>query len=177
MLKKLKKFMIVAAAAVMLSAGFATVAPKEASAHWADSNMEWAFGAKIITTDQRDSLATRSDAWVMINRIILVNNMDSLWPSGIPYYPFQAQGFVLRNGISDGTRETNWVTRQEVAAMLYNVQHPFGASNFDKVNNWALSNNIYDLSRKNDFATRAEVVTMIRKGQYINNFEGNFKGR
>ncbi|MED3397887.1 protein phosphatase 2C, partial [Bacillus wiedmannii] len=43
MLKKIKKFMVVVAAAVMLSAGFATVAPKEASAHWADTQMNWAF--------------------------------------------------------------------------------------------------------------------------------------
>ncbi|MRC32365.1 protein phosphatase 2C, partial [Bacillus thuringiensis] len=49
MLKKLKKFMIVAAAAVMLSAGFATVAPKEASSHWAYNQMNWAMRKGIIT--------------------------------------------------------------------------------------------------------------------------------
>ncbi|EPC8420797.1 hypothetical protein ACR3AO_003420 [Bacillus wiedmannii] len=39
MLKKLKKVMFVAIAAITLSTGFATIAPKEASAHWADQEI------------------------------------------------------------------------------------------------------------------------------------------
>ncbi|PDY49812.1 protein phosphatase 2C, partial [Bacillus cereus] len=59
MLKKLKKVMVVAIAAITLSTGFATIAPKEASAHWADQEIDWAFRKGIMRNDYRNSPALR----------------------------------------------------------------------------------------------------------------------
>ncbi|MGK3615014.1 protein phosphatase 2C [Bacillus cereus] len=155
MLKKLRKFMVIAAAAVMLSAGFATVAPKEASAHWADTQMNWAFNKGIITADLRDGLATRQDVWIMIAR----------WDGNYVGNYEKARQYVVRNGISDGTRGTNWVTRNETVAMLYNYFYGNGGwtpnKGFGNAFSWGRTVGVYDGSRGNDAATRAEVVTMI----------------
>ncbi|KPU55551.1 protein phosphatase 2C [Bacillus wiedmannii] len=156
MLKKLKKFMIVAAAAVMLSAGFATIAPKEASAHWADSEMNWAMRKGIITAYMPDNLATRQDMWLMLTRKIHGSSGDY----GYDY----AWLFVRSRGISDGSRGTNWITRSEAAAMvlqtrykgIWSPEHGFYYSD-----QRAKSIGIFDGTRGNEFATRAEVVTMI----------------
>lgn len=44
--------MIVAIAAIMLSAGFTTAAPNEAhAAHWAGDQMRWALNSGYITAD------------------------------------------------------------------------------------------------------------------------------
>ncbi|USK99911.1 protein phosphatase 2C [Bacillus tropicus] len=156
MLKKLKKVIIIAAAAVMLSAGFATAAPNEAhAAHWADNQMNWAFNKGIITADLRDSLATRQDVWIMIAR----------WDGNYVGNYEKARQYVVRNGISDGTRGTNWVTRNETVAMLYNYFYGSGGWNpnkgFGDAFSWGRTVGVYDGSRGNDAATRAEVVTMI----------------
>ncbi|HFR4145193.1 TPA: protein phosphatase 2C [Bacillus cereus] len=158
MLKKLKKLMVVAAAAVMLSAGFATVAPNEAhAAHWADIQMKWAFKKGIVTADLRDNLATRQDTWIMIAR----------WLGRSPSNYDQARKFVVDWRISDGTRGTDLVTRDEVVAMLHNRYmhgHISGwtpSGGFSNARDWGVSQGIYDGSRGNAFATRAEVVTML----------------
>ncbi|QWG52454.1 protein phosphatase 2C [Bacillus mycoides] len=158
MLKKIKKFMIVAAAAVMLSAGFATVAPNEAhAAHWADKQMNWAFSNRIITADLRDSYATRQDAWLMITRAT-----RPLFLGGFE----DARKSVVERGISDGTRGTNWVTRNEMAAMIFNYTAldsngwtPQGG--FEEAIKWGRIYGYFDGTRGNDAATRAEVVTML----------------
>lgn len=158
MLNKLKKFMIVAAAAVMLSAGFATVAPKEASAHWADTQMDWAMSHKIVTADLRDNLATRQDSWLMLARY--------MYKSDLSYA--QARSYLMSSGLSpmtDGTRGTNWVTRNEVVAMMYNYNNYGGAwqpgIGFEWSRSWGAYHSIFDGKRGDDFATRAEVVGMI----------------
>ncbi|HDX9589272.1 TPA: protein phosphatase 2C [Bacillus pseudomycoides] len=157
MLKKLKKFMFVTAAAVMLSVGFATYAPKEASAHWADKEMNWAYNRGIITADLRDSLATRQDAWLMTARYMSCKDMS--YEQARRYLMNQGQG------MTDGTRGTNWITRNEYAAMLYKYRN-YGPAwypddGFETVIEWAWKNNIYNGGRGNDFATRAEIVTML----------------
>ncbi|MFP3379694.1 protein phosphatase 2C [Bacillus sp. SIMBA_069] len=161
MLNKLKKFMLVAAAAVMLSAGFATVAPNEAhAAHWADKQMRWAFNEGIITADLRDNLATRQDAWLMLFRTWAPYE-SSIQGTGYG----SARNYVIREEISDGLRGTNWVTRDEMMGMIYQA---FGVGRawipeygFSLSRKWAIRNGIYDGSRGNDFATRAEVVAML----------------
>ncbi|PFY21064.1 protein phosphatase 2C [Bacillus toyonensis] len=152
MLKKLKKFMIVAAAAIMLSVGFATTAPNEAhAAHWADEHMNWAMGNGYITADLRDSYATRQDTWLIMTRVILERG-------GLDFN--YGRSFVLTHGISDGTRGTNWVTRQEVAAMIYNYGHS-DRPGFAATNAYAVKWRIFDGTRPTAPATRAEVVTML----------------
>ncbi|MGM2415624.1 protein phosphatase 2C [Bacillus cereus group sp. BceL062] len=156
MLKKLKKIMVVAAAAVMLSAGFATVAPKEASAHWSDTQMNWAMRNGIITAYMADSLATRQDMWLMITRY---NHGGAV---NVSYD--DARRHVINNGISDGSRGTNWITRSEAAAMVSQMRH---YSMWSSENGFYFSDlrakqlGIFDGTRGNDFATRAEVVTML----------------
>ncbi|MBE5106488.1 protein phosphatase 2C [Bacillus thuringiensis] len=156
MLKKLKKIMVVAAAAVMLSAGFATVAPKEASAHWADEHMNWAREKGYITSDMRDSLATRQDAWLIFTRYIKKSR-------GYDYN--SARKFLMSRGISDGTRGTNWITRDEMMGMIYakdTGRKAWNPSNgFGNARSFGIDRFIYDGSRGSDFATRAEIVTMI----------------
>ncbi|UFI00682.1 protein phosphatase 2C [Bacillus toyonensis] len=156
MLKKFKKFMIVAAAAVMLSAGFATAAPNEAhAAHWADDHMNWAMRYGYITSDLRDSYATRQDTWLIMTRVIFERG-------GLDYN--YARSYVINHGISDGTRGTNWVTRQEVAAMIYNNHHS-DRPGFAATNAYAVKWYIFDGTRPTEPATRAEVVTMLHKAK------------
>lgn len=157
MLKKIKKFMVVAAAAIMLSVGFATAAPNEAhAAHWADKQMNWAMNRGYITADLRDNLATRQDAWLILTRAIKGQG-------GYDYnYARQFLGYL---DVTDGTRGTNWVTRDEMAGMLYQYRLKSPAwspeTGFYNSNNWAKSAGIFDGTRGNAFATRAEVVSMI----------------
>ncbi|PEI84683.1 protein phosphatase 2C [Bacillus toyonensis] len=158
MLKKLKKIMVVAAAVVTLSAGFATVAPKEASAHWADPQMNWAMKHKIITADMRDSLATRQDYWLMLSRY--------MWKPNLSYA--EARSYLMSSGsypMTDGTRGTNWVTRNEVVGTMYNKYNYGGAwqpgIGFEWSRAWGARYGIFDGKRGDEWATRAEVVTMI----------------
>ncbi|MGX5472627.1 protein phosphatase 2C [Bacillus toyonensis] len=157
MLQKLKKIVVVAAAAVMLSAGFATIAPKEASAHWADNNMKWALARGYITVDLRDSLATRQDAWLIFTRSLRKS-------SGYNYE--SARNYLMSRGITDGTRGTNWVTRDEMMGMIYARATGNKAWNpnngFGDARAFGVYSRIYDGTRGSNFATRAEVVTMIR---------------
>ncbi len=156
MLNKLKKFMIVAAAAVMLSAGFATIAPKEASAHWADSKMNWAMRKGIITAYMPDNLATRQDMWLMIIRYRYGESGPMNFES--------ARHDVIRLGISDGSRGTNWITRSEAAAMVSQIKYNSlwsPTAGFYDSDQRAKKLGIFDGTRGNDFATRAEVVTML----------------
>ncbi|WP_208731379.1 protein phosphatase 2C [Bacillus sp. COPE52] len=158
MFKKTKKFMVVAAAAVMLSAGFATVAPNEAhAAHWADKQMNWAKKTGIITVDLRDSLTTRQDTWVMIARMELHSGVSLA----------QARNYVMNDGISDGTRGTDRITRIEAVAMMNKVAG-YGRAKWDPAGtNWLGKEiGIYDGTRDNDYATRAEVVTMLYNAQH-----------
>lgn len=156
MLKKLKKFMIVASAAIMLSAGFATVAPKEASAHWAENKMNWAMRNGIITSYNPDNLATRQDMWLMIIRY-------GHGKSG--YFNYEdARSYVIKYGISDGSRGTNWITRSEAAAMVSQIKYDsvwYPEEGFYYSDLRAKAMGIFDGTRGNDFATRAEVVTML----------------
>ncbi len=91
----------------MLSAGFATVAPKEASAHWADNQMNWAMRKGIITSYNPDNLATRQDMWLMMTRDILGWSGDF----GYDYARYTLMG----PHITDGTRGSDWVTRSEIS--------------------------------------------------------------
>ncbi|AXK21506.1 protein phosphatase 2C [Bacillus sp. COPE52] len=161
MLKRLKKIMVVAAAAVMLSAGFVTVAPKEAAAHWADPEMNWAMNRGYITADLRDSLATRQDMWLIITR---VDNRSG----GYNYNA--ARNYVINRGISDGTRGTNWITRSEAAAMVLRMKYQnikwdpeVGFADTDRA---AKSLGFFDGTRGNSFATRAEVVSMLFRAKW-----------
>ncbi|SCC46169.1 protein phosphatase 2C [Bacillus wiedmannii] len=164
MLKKLKKFMIVAAAAVMLSVGFATAAPNEAhAAHWADKQMNWAMNEGYITADMRDNLATRQDVWLILTRYYA--------NSGEPHNSYEeARQFVQKNNISDGSRGTNWITRNELVGMLYqkyywtNAWTPEGG--FSKAIAWGKARGLFDGTRGNDFATRAEVITILYKHEF-----------
>ncbi|MGH0424235.1 protein phosphatase 2C [Bacillus pretiosus] len=158
MLKKFKRFMVVAAAAVMLSAGFATFAPKEASAHWADTQMDWAKKHKIITADLRDSYATRKDSWLMLARYFSNTNFSY---EG-------ARRHVMSRGLyplTDGTRGNDLITRNEFVAMLYNQENFGGAWDpelgFERSRAWGARYSIFDGKRGNDFATRAEVISML----------------
>lgn len=160
MLKKLKRFMVVAAAAVMLSAGFATFAPKEASAHWADNQMGWAMGRGYITSDMRDSLATRQDTWLIITR--------AKKRAGDAFTYDYAQRYVKEMQISDGTRGTNWITRDECAAMMLQATgiSSLYRNGFSYVQKYGKQYGIYDGSRGSDFATRAEVISMLHNAYY-----------
>ncbi|MGH1285303.1 protein phosphatase 2C [Bacillus toyonensis] len=160
MFKKIKKFMIVATAAFMLSVGFATVAPKEASAHWADTQMNWAFKREIVTADMRDSLATRQDTWLMITRTVLGGKFNIDYGS--------ARDYVMSIGMTDGSRGTSWVTRSEVASMaLHMYEGVYTDIKWDPKWGFVYTDfeaenlGIFDGTRGNEFATRAEVITMI----------------
>ncbi|KPU55610.1 hypothetical protein [Bacillus wiedmannii] len=160
MLNKLKKFMVVTAAAVMLSTGFATAAPSEVhAAHWADKQMNWAFKREIITADLRDNLATRQDTWLMVTRTVLGGKFNIDYDS--------AREYAITMGISDGSRGTNWVTRSEAAAMVLHMHGYYQDIQWDPkwgyvyVDYEAEGLGIFDGTRGNDFATRAEVVAMI----------------
>ncbi|PEL40242.1 protein phosphatase 2C [Bacillus toyonensis] len=159
MLKKLKKIMVVAAAAVTLSVGFATFSPKEASAHWADTQINWAFNNSIITADMRDSLATRQDMWLMMLR----HEFKNLYYSDYNYNT--ARNYAVLHGYTDGTRGTNWVTRSEAAAFASSMAGYKNiwnsATGFSESDRRAKNLGIFDGTRGNEFATRAEVVTMI----------------
>lgn len=157
MLKKLKKIVVVAAAAVTLSAGFATVAPKEASAHWADPQMRWAISNYVVKFDMRDSPAYRKDVWIMIANY-----------SKKRYHTYEeARQFVMNRGISDGSRGDDRITRNEMVGMLYQKRYNSPAwspkGGFTNAIAWGTDKGIYDGSRGNDFATRAEVITMLYK--------------
>ncbi|WP_242248933.1 protein phosphatase 2C [Bacillus cereus group sp. BfR-BA-01523] len=161
MLNKLKKFMVITAAAVMLSAGFATAAPKEAhAAHWADQEMRWAFYHGIVTADLRDNLATRQDAWLMIFR---ANNEGRTAGKGYN----EARNWVISKGYSDGSRGTNWITRDELVGMFYqglgNGNSWSSTNGFKNSRNWGIRWDYYDGSRGNDFATRAEVISILHR--------------
>ncbi|WP_088312213.1 protein phosphatase 2C [Bacillus cereus] len=159
MLKKLKKVIIIAAAAVMLSAGFATAAPNEAhAAHWADKQMKWALSYGYVRADLRDNYATRQDAWLIMARWAHQGYFMGSYED--------ARKFVVKDRISDGTRGTNWVTRNEMAAMIYNYTSPNQGGwtpngGFEEAIKWGRFFGIYDGTRGNDPATRAEVVTML----------------
>ncbi|WP_336992935.1 protein phosphatase 2C [Bacillus toyonensis] len=163
MLKKLKKIMVVAAAAVMLSAGFATIAPKEASAHWADTQMNWALNNGYLTADLRDNLATRQDAWLIMGRV---------WQDYPDFTMKGAHNLASQLRVAEDGRPTNWVTREEMGSFLYSFRYLAYTNKpwpgFPTTTTWAVGNGIYDGSRPQAFATRAEVVTMIytanRKG-------------
>ncbi|PEN45033.1 protein phosphatase 2C [Bacillus wiedmannii] len=163
MFKKIKKFMIVAAAAVTLSVGFTTLAPKEASAHWADAQITWALQNKIITVDMRDSLASRQEMWLMM--------MRQEWKYDSSYNYDSARDFVIIHGYSDGSRGANWVTRSEAAAMTLSFagyksywDPKFG---FEQSDRQAKRMGIFDGTRGNEFATRAEVIAMLYNSRYI----------
>ncbi|MRD34555.1 protein phosphatase 2C [Bacillus thuringiensis] len=154
MLKKLKKFMVVAAAAVMLSAGFATVAPKEASAHWADNAITWVFGKGYAQSDYRHKPAIRQDVWVMLSRY------TGNWVKS----PEEARQVVIRQGISDGSRPNAQITRNEMVGMLY--QYHFNSPAWDSRGGFSNAiawgeNGIFDGSRGNEVATRGEVFVML----------------
>ena len=156
MLKNLKT-MVVAAAAVMLSTGFATVAPNEAhAAHWADKQITWAFQNGVITVDMRDSLTTRQDMWVMMLRYEFKN---------VNYDYNNARNYVIAHGYSDGSRGTSRVTRSEAAAMVSSMAGYKSlwnsATGFSESDRRAKRLGIFDGTRGNDFATRAEVISMI----------------
>ncbi|HGO9417101.1 TPA: protein phosphatase 2C [Bacillus cereus] len=156
--------MVVAAAAVMLSAGFATVAPKEASAHWADNAITWVFGKGYAQSDYRYKPAIRQDVWVLLARY------TGNWVKS----PEEARQVVIRSGISDGSRPNAQITRNEMVGMLY--QNHFHQPAWDPragFNNaivWGESNGIFDGSRGNEVATRGEVFVMLynyaKKYQY-----------
>ncbi|PEM80127.1 protein phosphatase 2C [Bacillus toyonensis] len=155
MLKKLKKTMVVAAAAVMLSAGFATVAPKEASAHWADNAITWVFGKGYAQSDYRYKPAIRQDVWVMLARY------NGYWVKS----PDEARQVMIRRGISDGSRPYAQITRNEMVGMLYQLHFHKPAwdprAGFNNANVWGESNGIFDGSRGNEIATRGEVFVML----------------
>ncbi|MGK3616507.1 protein phosphatase 2C [Bacillus cereus] len=162
MLKKIKKIMVVVAAAVMLSAGFATIAPKEASAHWADGAMDWGLRNGYITADLRDNYATRQDTWLIITRV--ANDLSG----GSSYEA--ARKYVISREISDGSYPREYVKREDVVRMLFRASH--GPTNPKYLNDWqasgwGASKGIWDGRRSDDPATRAEVMTMIRQAWLI----------
>ncbi|WP_313954400.1 protein phosphatase 2C [Bacillus cereus group sp. BfR-BA-01523] len=162
MLKKLKKFIVVAAAAIMLSAGFATAAPTEAQARsWSDPGIDWGLSKGYITVDMRDSLATRQDMWLIITRI---KNKSR----GYDYN--SARRYVMSYGISDGLRGSNWITRNEAVAMIFQTKYN-GAyqSGWQNSTDWGRGSGVYDGTRGNDFATRGEIMQMLWKA-HVNNF-------
>ncbi len=157
MLNKLKKFMVIAAAAVMLSVGFATISPNAASAHWADKQMNWALDKGYVTADLRDNLATRQDSWLIMLRA---------YNNGYYNHTMQsAHNMASQLRVAEDGRPTNWVTREEMATFLYNFRYLAYTNTpwpgFGTTSNWAVRNGIFDGSRPQAFATRAEVVTMI----------------
>ncbi|WP_412678194.1 protein phosphatase 2C [Bacillus wiedmannii] len=157
MFKKIKKFMIIAAAAVMLSVGFATVAPKEASAHWADTQMNWAMDNGYIKSDNRDSYLTRQETWLVLSRY---HQKRPQWPNSKPLNTYeQGRQYVMYEGISDGLRGTDTITRNEVAVMLVHFLYPKADYNrsIQAAKNWGL----YDGTRGTSYATKAEIVTMM----------------
>nr|WP_088312211.1 protein phosphatase 2C [Bacillus cereus] len=162
MLKKLKKIMVVVAAAVMLSAGFATVAPKEASAHWADGAMDWGLRNGYITADFRDSYATRQDTWLIITRV--ANDLSG----GSSYAA--SRNYVMNRKISDGSYPEAYVLRDDVVTMLYRASrpptNPMGINDW-QAGSWGIQKGIYDGRRMLSPATRAEVMTMIRQAWLI----------
>ncbi|PGC34644.1 protein phosphatase 2C [Bacillus toyonensis] len=155
MLKKLKKVIVVAIAAITLSTGFATIAPKEASAHWADQEIDWAFRKGIMRNDYRDSPALRQDVWMMVSRFNghWVKNYD------------EARQYMMSRGYSDGTRGGSYITRNEMIATLYAVRFNTKAwtpnGGFSNSIAWGTDKGLYDGSRGNDAATRAEAATML----------------
>ncbi|EJQ93127.1 hypothetical protein IGW_02728 [Bacillus cereus ISP3191] len=155
MLKKIKKIMVIATAVVMLSVGFATLSPKAASAHWADTHMNWALNKGYITADLRDNLEIRQNAWLIMVRAW--NDAPGIGMDG-------AHNFARQLRVADG-RPLNHVTRQEMASFIYNFRNLAYTNKtwpgFSTTNAWAVRNKIYDGSRPTDYATRAEVVTMI----------------
>lgn len=161
MLKKLKKFMFVVAAAVMFSAGFATIAPKEASAHWADGAMDWGLRNGYITADLRDNYATRQDTWLILTRIATDHSGGSTYDS--------ARKYVMKYKISDGSNPQNYVTRFQVVQMLH--RHTYKSIHFASADyqalEWAVNKGIYDGTRNGDPATRAEVMTMMRQAWLV----------
>jgi len=160
MLKSLKKILVVAATTIMLFTGFATVAPRDASAHWADGAMDWGLRNGYITADLRDNYATRQDTWLIITRV--ANNL-----SGGSSYD-ASHKYVTSRKISDGLNPEAYVTREQVYTMLYRVAYPdsYGTTDY-KALAWAVKNRITTDGRRADFATRAEVMTMIRQAWYI----------
>ncbi|WP_142313388.1 protein phosphatase 2C, partial [Bacillus toyonensis] len=146
-------------AAVMLSVGFATAAPNEAhAAHWADKQMQWGLNNGYIRADLRDNYATRQDAWLILarwaQRGYFMGNYED------------ARKYVLKHRMSDGTRGTEWVTRNEMVAMIYNYtarDHDGWTSHggFAEAIRWGRLMGVYDGTRGNDAATRAEVITML----------------
>ncbi|HFT5903653.1 TPA: protein phosphatase 2C [Bacillus cereus] len=153
--KKFKKTMVVAAAAVMLSAGFATVAPKEASAHWADNAITWVFGKGYAQSDYRYKPAIRQDVWVMLARY------KGYWVKS----PQEASQTLVRLGVTDGTRPYAQITRNEMVGMLYqNLFHSpawDSRGGFSNAIAWGESNGIFDGTRGNEIATRGEVFVML----------------
>ncbi|MGE1052282.1 DUF4179 domain-containing protein [Bacillus sp. GFa4/2] len=161
MLKKLKKIMVVAAAVVMLSVGFATISPNAASAHWADQHMNWALDNGYVTVDLRDSLAVRQDAWLIMIRAYQGPYHDATMK--------HAHNMASQLRVAEDGRPTDLVTRQEMATFLYNFRY-LAYSNkpwpgFGTTSNWAVRNGIFDGSRPQAYATRAEVVTMIHNAK------------
>ncbi|MGU3355155.1 protein phosphatase 2C [Bacillus sp. M5A3_1b] len=158
--------MVVVAAAVMLSAGFATVAPKEASAHWADGAMDWGLRNGYITADLRDSYATRQDTWLIITRV--ANDLSG----GSSYTA--SRNYVMNRKISDGSNPQAYVTRGQVCQMLYRAAHPgaYGTIDDHGAYSWARAKKIVQEAdgrgaRVAEAATRAEVMTMIRQAWFI----------
>ncbi|WIG23697.1 protein phosphatase 2C [Bacillus anthracis] len=157
MLKKLKRFMVVAAAAVMLSAGFATVAPKEASAHWADNNMNWAMNNGYIKSDNRDSYLTRQETWLVLGRY---HQKRPQWPNSKPLNTYeQGRQYAMHERFSDGSRGTDYITRDEVAVML--VRFLYLNLDYKRAVQAAKNWGLYDGSRGSSYATKAEIVTMM----------------
>ncbi|MGN4717867.1 protein phosphatase 2C [Bacillus cereus group sp. MYBK226-2] len=162
MLKKLKKIIVVAATAVMLFAGFATVTPNEASAHWADGAMDWGLRNGYITADLRDSYATRQDTWLILTRIATDHSGGSNYDA--------ARKYVMSNKISDGTNPQNYVTRFQVIQMIHRTKSPKNLYLGDadgRALDWAVKKGIYDGTRNSDPATRAEVMTMMRQAWLV----------
>ncbi|MFA2568047.1 protein phosphatase 2C [Bacillus wiedmannii] len=155
MLKKIKKFIVVAATAAILFTGFATIAPKEASAHWADDAATWVFRKGYAQTDLRNSPAIRQDTWVMLSRL------KGYWVKS----PEEARATLMRLGVSDGSRPTSPITRYEMVGMLYtdHFQVPSWSPNggFSNAIAWGESNGIFTDTRGNEVATRGEVFVML----------------
>ncbi|WP_255451152.1 protein phosphatase 2C [Bacillus sp. AY3-1] len=158
MLKKLKKVMFVVIAAITLSTGFATIAPKEASAHWADPQMNWAIRNNIVRFDMREGPAYRKDVWIM---------MANYQTKKLTFSYEDARQHVISQGISDGSRGDDRITRDEMVGTLfqYHFKSPAWSPKGGFTNSmaWGTDKGIYDGSRRNDFANRAEVITMMYK--------------
>ncbi|KAA0795171.1 protein phosphatase 2C [Bacillus wiedmannii] len=149
MLKKLKKVMFVAIAAITLSTGFATIAPKEASAHWADQEIDWAFRKGIMRNDYRDSPALRQDVWIMVSRF------NGRWVKNYD----EARQYMMSRGYSDGTRGGSYMTT--LFAVRFNTKVWNPTTGFSKAIAWGEDFGIYTNTRGNDAVTRAEAATML----------------